>query len=71
MDFAKVSFVFVKNSIEFNQLCGIIQSVFLCIAIQGCVCQKLVLTLADVRHEKREERRKKQQNCFVSDKEKT
>lgn len=37
MDFAKVSFVFVKNSIEFNQLCGIIQNVYLCIAIQGCM----------------------------------
>ena len=40
MDFAKVSFVFVKNSIEFNLLCGIIQSVFLCIAIEEYACQK-------------------------------
>lgn len=52
MDFAKVSFVFVKNSIEFNRLCGIIQSVFLCLAIEGCACQKRMLTLTGVRHEK-------------------
>lgn len=52
MDFAKVSFVFVKKSIEFNRLCGIIQSVFLCLAIEGCACQKRMLTLTGVRHEK-------------------